>query len=134
MATMSHTAFFAKARQSKSNYACEKEWARHFARAYYHEIDATRGFLPIYNQLLSETSMRTRASVKNAKSEQTDAEYKRGKHELNRILHKEYNNWYDAFEDSEGWCRHAAKKLSRKTGIEIDALVPVVQAWLLEKS
>lgn len=190
----SHTTFFTAARQSKSKYTCEKEWARHFARAYYHEIDANPGFLTIYNKLLSGledtrgerstqpstqpsierrskritksstminahasveqqnvrvTRSSTRSSAEKANTfvkagEQTEVERKRGKYELNCILYKEYNDWHDAFEaeakEDEGvsaddrWSWHAAKALSRKTGVSADALVPVVQAWLLEKS
>ncbi len=178
---MSSHNFFTVARQSKSKYTCEKEWARHFARAYYHEIDTNPGFLTIYNKLLSgaedtrtqRTQRSTKPSTRSTKSssrasvekqnvrvtrsstrssneafakagEQTDAERKRGKHELNCILYKEYNDWYDAFEaeakEDDGasaddrWSWYAAKTLSRKTGIATDTLLPVVQAWLLEKS
>ena len=136
---------FFTAHQAKSNYACEKEWARHFARVYYHEVDKTPGFLTIYTQLLSSVERVqkrpvTRSSAKPvfaAPNEQTDAERRRGKYEFNRILHKEYNEWYDAFmeeDNKDGWLHHAAQRLSRKTGVSAEAIRPVVEAWLLEKS
>jgi hypothetical protein len=69
-----------------------------------------------------------------------DAELE-GRSQFNKILFSEFENWYSAFEaeadEDEGasaasrWVYHCAKKLSR-TGIPVDALVPVVEAWLNE--
>jgi len=75
-------------------------------------------------------------------SAQQDAlEWSQGRSQFNKILFSEFENWYSAFEaeaDDEGtdspsaasrWVYHCAKKLSR-TGLSVDALVPVVEAWL----
>lgn len=73
----------------------------------------------------------------------TDAEEKAGRNQLNQVLYKEFDLWWDAFqaeaeedtdkkapsaEDRFSW--HAAKVLSKKTDLPVDDLVPVVGAWL----
>lgn len=76
-------------------------------------------------------------------NKQTDAEEKKGRYLLNKVLYSEFNKWYDAFvdealEDSsedamnadERFCWHSAKILSRKTDIRAGQLYPIVQAWL----
>ena len=64
-----------------------------------------------------------------------------GRSQFNKFLLSEFETWYSAFEaeaEDEGadspsaasrWAYHCAKKLSR-TGLAVDALVPVVEAWL----
>ncbi len=193
--------FFRTAQESKSNYACERVWARHFARMYYHEIDSSPGFLTIYNQLLSlsaedrmskgaskraskrvsqrvsthtsthvsnrvtrssstkaassssasapsatPTPTRTRVATQAATKTEAETERARGKAALNRILFKEYNDWFEAFEieaeedqaadaasASDRWSWHVARKLALKTGIPMRNLAPIAQAWLIEK-
>jgi hypothetical protein len=83
---------------------------------------------------------------------QTETERKQGKYILNKILYKEYNAWYDAFQAEEQderiyeknngesniqsgdqrWIYHASKILSRKTNIPTESISPIVEAWLLE--
>jgi len=196
--TMSST-FFRTAQESKSNYACERVWARHFARMYYHEIDSSPGFLTIYNQLLSLSEenrvsnraskgaskrvsnhvsqrvsthvsnrvtrssstkaatapsasapslapTRTKTATQAATKTEAETERARGKAVLNRILFKEYNDWFEAFEAeaeedqaadaasaSDRWSWHVARKLALKTGIPMRNLAPIAQAWLIEK-
>jgi len=61
-----------------------------------------------------------------------------GRSQFNKFLFSEFETWYSAFEaeaEDEGpsaasrWAYHCAKKLAR-TGLAVDALVPVVEAWL----
>jgi hypothetical protein len=71
------------------------------------------------------------------------AQWSEGRSQFNKFLFSEFETWYSAFEaeaDDEGtdspsaasrWAYHCAKKLSR-TGPAVDALVPVVEAWLNE--
>ena len=191
--------FFRTAQESKSNYACERVWARHFARMYYHEIDSSPGFLTIYNQLLSLSEenrvsnraskgaskrvsnhvsqrvsthvsnrvtrssstkaatapsasapslapTRTKTATQAATKTEAETERARGKAVLNRILFKEYNDWFEAFEAeaeedqaadaasaSDRWSWHVARKLALKTGIPMRNLAPIAQAWLIEK-
>jgi hypothetical protein len=78
--------------------------------------------------------------------EQTAAERRAGRAELNRILFREHSRWWDAFEAeaaedmeedspdaSERFSQHCAKIISRRTGLRDDVIAPVVGAWLLEK-
>ena len=78
--------------------------------------------------------------------EQTDAERRGARAELNRILFREHSRWWDAFEAeaaddmdadapdaAERFSWHCAKIISRRTGLREDVIVPVVGAWLLEK-
>jgi hypothetical protein len=64
---------------------------------------------------------------------------------MNAVLFGEYSKWWDAFEaeaeeqndgysaaDRFSW--HAAKILSRKTGLGPSEIQPVVGAWLIEHS
>ena len=70
------------------------------------------------------------------------AQWSEGRSQFNKFLFSEFETWYSAFEaeaeEDEGgpsaasrWAYHCAKKLSR-TGPAVDALVPVVEAWLNE--
>lgn len=78
-------------------------------------------------------------------AEQTESsQWSEGRSQFNKFLFSEFETWYSAFEaeadEDEGadspsaasrWVYHCAKKLSR-TGLAVDALVPVVEAWLNE--
>ncbi len=79
--------------------------------------------------------------------EQTEAERRAGRAELNRILFREYTAWWDAFEAeavediaedaptaSQRFAQHCSKILQRRTGLRTDLIEPVVEAWLLEKA
>jgi len=88
------------------------------------------------------TSQQTRLTVTRYHLQPSaDSEWSEGRSQFNKILFSEFENWYSAFEaeaDEEGgasaasrWVYHCAKKLSR-TGLSVDALVPVVEAWLNE--
>lgn len=73
---------------------------------------------------------------------QTAAEERLARYELNRILFREYNTWYEAFEaeaeedpyeDTSAevrFSRHCAKILGRYTGLRDDLLEAVVGGWL----
>lgn len=146
---VNETSFFASAQKARSNFSCEKEWARHYAREYFHSVNSTPGFLPIYNRLLStpvETPARvTRRTVSKPvfarPGQQTTAEEDLAKRQLNQVLHREYEAWYDAFKEEAAeagepastnarWARHAARILSRRTGISAAELEPIAEAWL----
>jgi hypothetical protein len=74
--------------------------------------------------------------------QQTAAEERLARYELNRILFREYNNWYEAFEVEAAedphedisaevrFSRHCAKILGRYTGLRNDLLEAVVGGWL----
>lgn len=66
-------------------------------------------------------------------------EWADGRSQFNKFLFSEFETWYSAFEaeadEDDGpsaasrWVYHCAKKLSR-TGLSVESLVPVVEAWL----
>lgn len=79
--------------------------------------------------------------------EQTEAEQHAARGQLNKILFREHQLWWDAFEaetvedmeeDSptaaERFAWHCAKDLEARTGIDQASLVPVVEAWLLQRA
>lgn len=228
--------FAQEARDAQASFADVKDWARTFARKFYHDVSTTPGFLPIYNTLLSISNQTPEQTVAHANfednfdeefdkalttiqkyddmekwvraeanriyhvfdrqtkwkviydaindatidmlgggdgehsgrfeedassssnnrsnaapvfaddDEPTEAEKKEGRNQLNRVLHREFNNWWDAFvaeadEDTkkrapsaeDRFCLHAAKVLEKKTGIDREELKPVVGAWLQAK-
>ena len=67
-----NTSFFDNARKHRSNYADEKAWARHFARAYFHEVDHKPGFLTIYQSLLSDHNTTVNAKAAKATKDAKD--------------------------------------------------------------
>ena len=77
----------------------------------------------------------------DSSAQNSAAEWSQGRSQFNKILFSEFEKWYSAFEaeaDEEGgdsaasrWVYHCAKKLSR-TGLSVESLVPVVEAWLNE--
>jgi hypothetical protein len=85
----------------------------------------------------------TRLTVTRYHLEQEqDNGWSEGRSQFNKILLSEFETWYSAFEDeadeanddvsaASRWIYHCAKKLSR-TGLTVDSLVPVVEAWLNE--
>ncbi len=77
--------------------------------------------------------------------EQTQAEIHKGQSMLHRIILKEYNTWYQAFQEEadedteddamtadERFQWHCAKVLSRKTDIRAKEIYPVIGAWIHE--
>jgi hypothetical protein len=85
------------------------------------------------------------ASVFARDGEQTEAEARAGRAELNKILYREHTRWWDAFEAeasedmdedspsaSTRFAWHCAKILQNRTGLRQDLLVPVVEAWVLQ--
>jgi hypothetical protein len=87
----------------------------------------------------NEAEQRVRASLAR------EAEQRKGRAALNRILFREYSSWWDAFvaeadEDadrnapsaSDRFSWHCAKILGRQTGIRHEEIAPVVAAWVLE--
>jgi len=90
---------------------------------------------------------RDQALVANftADGQQTAAEQRLARGQLNRTLFREHSRWWDAFvaeaaEDTErgapsasdrfSW--HCAKMISRQTGVRSELVAPVVAAWVLE--
>ncbi len=80
-----------------------------------------------------------------AEAEPVEDEYKQGQRMLQKIMYREYNNWYSAFEDEakedkskdamtadERFQWHCAKVLSRKTDIPAEVITPIIGAWLHE--
>jgi hypothetical protein len=157
----------------------ETEWARSYARQLFHHLDRKTPFLELYNKLLNafdKEFQEDNISIESEEDEddeeylpyqhkkksssntfakdgdQTDAERKQGKYMLNKVLCKEYNDWYDAFQaeeqdelkhahnngqgevesGEERWIHYASKVLSRKTNIPTQTVKPVVEAWLLQ--
>ncbi len=125
------------------------------------DYDENDGYIPPFNneeedeeylpyQHKKKSSSNTFAEDGN----QTDAERKQGKYMLNKVLCKEYNDWYDAFQEEareelvhsknngqgevesgdQRWIHFASKVLSRKTNIPVQTVKPVVEAWLMERN
>ena len=145
-------------------------WARHEARNFYHLCDGAYPFVSAWQFLCDygeacESNTRqdrrdqvaqqaTRdfqdaalATTFTADGDQTEAERRAGRAELNRVLFREYTAWWDAFEAeavedmdadaptaSQRFARHCSKILQRRTGLRTDLIEPVVEAWLLEKA
>jgi hypothetical protein len=63
---------------------------------------------------------------------------------LNSVLYREYNRWWDAFEAEAGdgdemtaaqrFSLHCARILRTKSGLPVDQITPVVEAWLIQKA
>ena len=130
--------FVGRVKALRNNYHTDVDWARAQARVFYHEVSKEPGFLPVYKALLASVINQKRTPITQNKEQQ-------GKDEFNRILMKEYDDWYEAFEEEveedsqdltadERWVWHSATVLSRRTKVDRDSLVPVVEAWLLEKN
>ena len=146
-----------------------KDWARAEARRYYHDVDNKTPFAHTYYALCEFADLsltheesatplgrtrsrrasltRDQALVSNfvSEGEQTAAESRLGRAQLNRILFREYSRWWDAFvaeadEDttrgapsaSDRFSWHCAKMISHQTGLRAEAVAPVVAAWVLE--
>jgi hypothetical protein len=151
-----------------------KDWARAETRRYYHEVEKTTSFPTTYYSLITfadamlsqqeEGQVRGRSRSRTvqtapralerdqalaanftADGQQTAAEQRMARGQLNRTLFREYSRWWDAFvaeaaEDTErgapsasdrfSW--HCAKMISRQTGIRSELVAPVVAAWVLE--
>ncbi len=45
--------FIQKAKESRSSYTNDKDWARAFSRSYWHTVSNQPGFLPVYTALLN---------------------------------------------------------------------------------
>jgi hypothetical protein len=131
--------FVGRVKALRNNYHTDVDWARAQARVFYHEVSKEPGFLPVYKKLLASVINQKRTPITQNKEQ-------KGKEEFNRILMKEYDDWYEAFEEEvkedsersssadERWVWHSATVLSRRTKVDRDSLVPVVEAWLLEKN
>jgi hypothetical protein len=91
--------------------------------------------------------VRPQSNVFTNNGEQTQAEENYGQQMLHKIIIKEYNAWYEAFEKEamedteedamtadERFQWHCAKVLARKTDIRAKEIYPVVGAWLQEHS
>lgn len=166
---------FEKALTTIDHYGDLDTWARAEANRIYHVFDRQTKWKVIYDSILEKayeyihlaeeqeqeqrsnrrsTSSNHGSTSSNAAAapvfaeddEPTEAEQKEGRNQLNRILHREFENWWDAFvaeaeEDSskkapsaeDRFCLHAAKVLEKKTGIDREELKPVVGAWLQAK-
>lgn len=98
-------------------------------------------------QFMGENQTKPRDLIFTADGEITNAEWEYGRKQFNSILFREYDRWFDAFvaeaeEDVEGFgwsgeerfARHCAQILSKKVGLRDSDLVPVVNAWLYERS
>lgn len=71
-------------------------------------------------------------------------EWAEGRAQFNKFLYSEFETWYAAFEAeadedfetdvsaASRWIYQAANKLRVRTGLSVDTLVPVVEAWLNE--
>jgi len=136
-------------------------WARGEARFFHHEVNPNVPFALTYSVLVKyhadvrdghaqapETTRSHRATQQAAQTAQTThTELAAGQKSLNRLFHYEYNRWWDAFEteaaEAEGttdemsatdrFSLHCARILRTKTGLSVDQITPVVEAWLIEK-
>jgi hypothetical protein len=129
-------------------------WAREKARVFYHDV-APVPFLQVFTALTAfADTMLTQGptppaprgrQTAGAQAEQTAAESRLARAELNKILYSEHSKWWDSFvaearddEDdsataSDRFSWHCAKILSRKTDLSQDELAVVVAAWLVAK-
>ena len=162
----------------------EKEWARAYARQLFHNLERKTSFIDLYNLLMNHfekefdeefpdeeenddsdeeylpitpkkvNKKKTSSNTFAEDGQQTDSERKQGKYMLNKVLCKEYNDWYDAFQEEakeelqfvknngesniptgdQRWIHHSSKLLSRKTNIPTETVRPVVEAWLMERN
>ena len=136
-------------------------WAREEARRFYHSVSKDKKFADVYNMLMEFGSTMSVAvkpvpeTLKDAPlaklfvadGEMTDAEWKMGRADLNKILFREHTHWWSAFveearEDKEAgapsasdrFSYHCARIISRKTGLKDNVVAPIVAAWLIEKA
>jgi hypothetical protein len=148
-------------------------WARTEARTFYHLCDGAYAFVSAWQKLVEygenreadgedeRRQQRQQVAAEAARDfrdaqlvttfaedgEQTAAERRAGRAELNRILFREHTAWWDAFEAeaaedmeedapdaAERFSQHCARIISRRTGLRADVIAPVVGAWLHEKS
>lgn len=135
-------------------------WARGEARFFHHEVNPNVPFALTYSVLVkyhadmrdghtqvSESTRSQRATQQAAQAQATATHAEAGQKSLNRLFHYEYNRWWDAFEieaaEAEGttdemsatdrFSLHCARILRAKTGLPVDQITPVVEAWLIEK-
>lgn len=173
-------AYIKDALKNSEDFNNEKEWARSHARHLFHELDRKTPFLELYNLLMNEfdkafdqefpdeeenndsdeeylpyqQKKKSPSNTFTKDGDQTDAERKQGKYMLNKVLCKEYNDWYDAFQEEakeelqfvknngesniptgdQRWIHHSSKLLNRKTNIPTETIKPVVEAWLMERN
>jgi len=127
-----------------------KDWSSRHADRFIKTVNncvpiavATRDLADYVSKATASSTASTRLTVTRYHLEHSAQalEWSEGRSQFNKILLSEFENWYSAFEaeaEDEGadsssaasrWVYHCAKKLSR-TGLSVDALVPVVEAWL----
>ena len=154
---------FEKSLANVQEYENFKEWVRTESNRMYILFDRETKWKEIYDAIFDASialvdKMDSRASSNRMSSSNaapqhnatftedgkvTNAEFGEGKKQLNQLLYKEFNTWWDAFEKEadedhsedaptaqQRWTLHTSKILSRKTQIPIDSLIPIVDAWL----
>lgn len=144
---------FEKSLATAESYPTFKEWVRAETNRMYGVFNRETKWKDIYDAMFSASmalvdKMESRSSSNAAATfaedgEVTDAEFGEGKRQLNQILYKEFNTWWEAFEKEaeedddedapsaqERWSLHTSKVLSRKTNIPVDSLIPIVESWL----
>ena len=151
---------FEKSLATVQQYETVKEWVCAESKRMYILFDRQAKLKDIYDAMFnasmalvdkmdSQTSSSNQMSTSsNAATftedgEVTDAEFGEGKKQLNQVLYKEFTLWWEAFEKEaeedmdedaptahERWSLHTSKILSRKTGIPVDSLIPIIDAWL----
>lgn len=145
-------------------------WARTEARTFYHLCDGAYPFVTAWQFLCAYAESRENESPQVRRDqvaqqaardfqdaslttvfanngEQTEAERRAGRAELNRVLFREYTAWWDAFETeavedmdvdaptaSQRFAQHCSKILQRRTGLRTNLIEPIVEAWLLDKA
>ncbi len=136
--------FILNVKQFRNDHHTDESWARAEARHFYHFVSKEPGFLPIYKSLIASLSTPTTYTIPPMNRLSPTPITQEGKKQLNNILFKEYDDWYEAFEEEvkedperspsadERWVWHSATVLSKRTKIARHSLVPVVEAWLQE--
>ena len=134
------------------------DWARNQTRRFYHEVSKVPKFADVYTSLMQYAKIMSpdKAPLEGdaalvgvivADDNMTDMEERTGRAKLNAVLFREHTRWWDAFveevkEDtdvdapsaSDRFSYHCATILTRMTGLKRELIVPVVGAWLIEKT
>jgi hypothetical protein len=93
----------------------------------------------------SATVKSTRLMVTRYHNSHPFDEWAEGRSQFNKFLYSEFETWYAAFEAeadedyevdaasaASRWIYQCANKLRARTGLSVETLVPVVEAWLNE--
>ena len=119
-----------------------QEWSSRHAQRFSTTVNKHVPMVVITRDLedyVSKNKTQLKVTRYHLEQDSSAQEWAKGRTYFNKLLFAEFENWYSAFEaeaeEDDGpsaasrWTYHCAKKLSR-TGLSVDSLVPVVEAWL----